>query len=616
VLLFSRVRTDERGRNRRIGERTCGSGGWADVSLTLLQAQGVVDGINAVWVLVVSFLIFFMQPGFAMLEAGQVRAKNVGNVLMKNVTDWVLGVLVYFVVGAGVATLVGMATTPGLALDPGAAFAHLADTAVGQSWIDWVFGAVFAMTAATIVSGAVAERMNFRAYVLFSAVLTGLIYPVLPGIAWSGVGLLNSGAGETAPGYLAGLVGAGYLDFAGATIVHMCGGLAGLVAAKMVGPREGRYGDDGEARPIPGHSIMFAVLGTLVLAFGWYGFNVGTQATVVTDAGAFNGAALGRVVLVTTLGMGAGGLAAMLVSARWQGKPDPLWTANGLLAGLVAVTGAVPHVTWWGGLALGALGGALVLPAFRFTVDTLKIDDVCGVFAVHGAAGGVGTVLIPVVAAADGGGWTFLGVRQLAMQVLGVAVVGTWVVLASIVALTVIEAVVGSLRVSEEAELTGLDQGEHGISAYPEFGVDRPERVSAEGRARADGGRDAGGVVRADGSGDDGLELVMAVVRPEKLGAVKTALAEVGAPHVTVTDVSGRGTQPDKVGQWRGEEYVVDLHQKVKVECVVADVPADEVAAAIADAADTGEPGDGKVFVLPVADALQIRTGKRGTEAV
>jgi Amt family ammonium transporter len=450
----------------------------------LQSASELASGINNVWVLVVSFLIFFMQPGFAMLEAGQVRAKNVGNVLMKNMTDWVLGVVVYFIVGAGVAGLVGMLTTPGVGLDPGAAFAHLSDGAAG-SWIGWVFGAVFAMTAATIVSGAVAERMNFKAYVLFSAVLTGLIYPVLPGMAWGGTGLLSG------DGFLGSAIGAGYLDFAGATIVHMCGGLAGLVAAKMVGPRTGRYDANGNSQAIPGHSILFAVLGTLILAFGWYGFNVGTQATVVGDGG-FNGAALGRVALVTTLGMGGGGLAAMLVSSLWQGKPDPLWTANGLLAGLVGVTGAVPHVTWWGGLAIGGIAGALVLPAYRWTVDTLKIDDVCGVFAVHGAAGGIGTILIPLVGTASGGGWTFLGTNQLIMQVAGVAIVGTWTVLASMVALGVIKAVLGSLRVSEEEEVEGLDKGEHGISAYPEFGAQggRDTPMSTDGGVREGGPSD------------------------------------------------------------------------------------------------------------------------------
>jgi Amt family ammonium transporter len=468
----------------------------------------LANGIKNVWVLVVSFLIFFMQPGFAMLEAGQVRAKNVGNVLMKNMTDWGLGVIVYFLLGTAVVSIVGMLTTSGLSLDIGGAFSVLSDTAAAvpgteevanNPWVGFLFGAVFAMTAATIVSGAVAERMNFTAYVLFVAAMVGVIYPVLPGFAWGGNGLLSGS------GFLGEAIGTGYLDFAGATVVHMAGGLAGLVAAKMVGPRKGRYDENGNAQPIPGHSIMYAVIGTLVLAFGWYGFNVGTQATIVSfnDAGevAFAGATLGRVALVTTLGMGGGAVAAMGVSALWQGKPDPLWTANGLLAGLVGVTGAVPHVTWWGGLLIGVIAGALVLPAFRWTVDSLKIDDVCGVFAVHGAAGGIGTILIPLVGSADGGGWSFLGGDQLVMQVVGVLVIGTWTVLATMVALGIIGSVT-SLRVTEAEEEAGLDQGEHGVSAYPEFGSEGGRNpVGADGGARTDGGVDAApdGDLRTDG---------------------------------------------------------------------------------------------------------------------
>ena len=467
----------------------------------------LANGINNVWVLVVSFLIFFMQPGFAMLEAGQVRAKNVGNVLMKNMTDWGLGVIVYFLLGTAVVSIVGMLTTPGLSLDIGSAFSVLSDTAAAvpgteaiglNPWVSFLFGAVFAMTAATIVSGAVAERMKFTSYVLFVVAMVGIIYPVLPGMAWGGNGLLSG------DGFLGDAIGAGYLDFAGATVVHMAGGLAGLVAAKMVGPRSGRYDENGNSQAIPGHSIMFAVIGTLVLAFGWYGFNVGTNATIISfgEAGvAFTGSGLGRVALVTTLGMGGGAVAAMAVSSLWQGKPDPLWTANGLLAGLVGVTGAVPHVTWWGGLLIGVIAGALVLPAFRWTVDSLKIDDVCGVFAVHGAAGGVGTILIPVFGAASGGGWTFLGGTQLAMQVVGVLVIGTWTVLATMVSLKVIGVITGGLRVSEEEESEGLDQGEHGVSAYPEFGSEggRSPVSAADGGARTDGGVDVDGDLRTDG---------------------------------------------------------------------------------------------------------------------
>ncbi|RDZ97535.1 ammonium transporter, partial [Haloferax sp. Atlit-6N] len=219
------------------------------------------------------------------------------------------------------------------------------------------------------------------------------------------------------------------------------------------------YDENGNSQPIPGHSMLLAVLGTFILAFGWYGFNVGTQATIlaVEDGSlTFMGAALGRVALVTTLGMGAGGAMAMLTSARYQGKPDPLWTANGLLAGLVAVTVAVPHVTWWGGALLGGLGGFLVLPAFHFTVEKLKIDDVCGVFAVHGVAGAVGTALIPVFAV---GGFAL---NQFVLQVAGVGVIALWTIAASAVALVALDSLVG-LRVSEREESEGLDEGEHGV---------------------------------------------------------------------------------------------------------------------------------------------------------
>jgi Amt family ammonium transporter len=448
-----------------------------------LDPGAITGGINSVWILVVSFLIFFMQPGFALLEAGQVRAKNVSNVLMKNMTDWVLGLMVYFIVGAGLATLIGAATSGG-ALDLGSAYAYLSDQSP-SSWIGWIYGAVFAMTAVTIVSGAVAERMKFSSYVFLAAVMTGVIYPLAQGLTWSG-GALAGG------GFIGDVIGVGYLDFAGATVVHMVGGIAGLVAAKMVGPRVGRYDENGNSQPIPGHSMMFAVLGTLILAFGWYGFNVGTSGVI--SGGEFLGDQLGRVVLNTSLGMAGGALAAMAVSAIMQGKPDPLWTANGLLAGLVAVTGAVPHVHWIGGVFLGVLAGALVLPTFRFVVDVLKIDDVCGVFVVHGSSGAIGTALIPLLAPSNGIIPSFMGVDQLVMQIVGVLVLGTVTVVATVVTLLIAKAIWG-LRVSEEEEELGLDQGEHGVSTYPEFGGD-PRR---ETTLSADGGVPSDGPARTDG---------------------------------------------------------------------------------------------------------------------
>jgi Amt family ammonium transporter len=424
----------------------------------LAQADptAVADGVNTVWTLLVCFLIFFMQPGFAMLEAGQVRAKNVANVLMKNLMDWGMGVVVFFLVGLGVFGLAGMVTTAGVDVSVSSAFAYVNDD---TAWVGWLFSAVFAMTAATIVSGAVAERIKFKAYVFYSIGLTAFIYPVIAGFAWGGTGLLS------ANGYIGEAIGVGYLDFAGATVVHMLGGVAALVGAYMVGPRKGRYDSDGNSQPIPGHSITLAVLGTFILAFGWFGFNVGTQAAVLSvdgDALAFNGAVLGRVAMNTTLGMGGGAVAAALVTTWTDGKPDPLFTASGLLAGLVAVTGAVPHVTWVGGLVLGVIGGAQAPIVYRWVTDVLKIDDVAAVFPVHGSAGAIGTLLIPVFAT---GGFS---ATQFAMQAVGIAVITVWTVATTWLVFKVADAAVG-LRVDDDDEALGLDRSEHGYTAYPEF---------------------------------------------------------------------------------------------------------------------------------------------------
>lgn len=420
----------------------------------MVDLATLANGVNAIWVLTVSFLIFFMQPGFALLEAGQVRAKNVANVLMKNMMDWSMGVLVYFLVGLGIAGIAGGLTSTG-AYSLTGAFAYINNP---DAWVGWLFGAVFAMTAATIVSGAVAERIKFKAYVFYSIGLTAIIYPVIQGFAWGG-GLLSTS------GWIGSALGVGYLDFAGATVVHMLGGLAGLVGAWVVGPRRGRFNETGESRPIPGHSITFVVLGTFILAFGWYGFNVGTQASVLAvedGALSFTGTALGRVALNTTLGMGAGALGAALTTTYTEGKPDPLFTANGMLAGLVAVTGAVPHVTWFGGMALGSIAGVQTPLVYRWVVDSLKVDDVCGVFAVHGSAGAIGTWLIPVFAVS---GFSAL---QLVMQTVGIGVIAGWTIATTWAVFTLADLTVG-LRVDEDQEEAGLDRSEHGYTAYPEF---------------------------------------------------------------------------------------------------------------------------------------------------
>ena len=554
-----------------------------------LQADAGADAIAAInytWVLVVTFLIFFMHAGFAMLEAGQVRSKNVANQLTTNMLTWSIGVVAFFLVGAGISSAVG-----------GSGFSWIPGNAP-SSWADsWLYGAVFAMTAATIVSGAVAGRAKLRAYIGYTILLAAVIYPVVTGITWSGA-------------YVSQFLGTGFQDFAGGMIVHGMGGIAGLTAAWVLGPRIGRYNDDGSVNVIPGHSMTFAVLGTLLLCFGWYGFNVGTAAIFTTNADGqmvFNAAVLGRVALTTTLAMGMGAIGAGGVSALKTGKVDTLYVANGMLAGLVGIT-AIPNVAaWWGALVVGILAGAQLPIVFEFVEKRLKIDDVCAVFPVHGSAGVLGTLLFPFVAAP---GVVDSIAQAFIAQLAGVVAITVWTVAATALVFGVFKAI-GQARVSPEHEQDGLDVSEHGVDTYPEFG--------GRDSLATDGGytETSDDIIRTDGgTSADEIQMVMAFIRPDKLSDVKEGLAEIGAPSLTVTNVSGRGSQPAKTGQWRGEEYSVDLHQKVKVECVVNDIPAGDVAEAISEAAKTGEPGDGKVFVLPVDEAYQIRTGEVGPDAV
>jgi len=559
----------------------------------------LAEGINLMWVLVVSFLIFFMHAGFAMLEAGQVRSKNVANQLTKNLLTWSVGVTVFFLIGAGVSSLVG-----GSGFSP----AFAADSA--NDWVSWLFGAVFAMTAATIVSGAVAGRAKLRAYVGYTFLLAAVIYPVVTGLTW---------AGE-----IIAINGVVFQDFAGGMIVHGMGGVAGLTAAWVLGPRMDRYNEDGSVNVIPGHSLTFAVLGTLILAFGWYGFNVGTAATVfaVEDGALVLGAfeTVGRVAMTTTIAMACGAIGAGVVSLLKTGKVDTLYVANGLLAGLVGITAIPDTTTWWGAFVVGGLAGAQLPIVFGFVEKRLKIDDVCAVFPVHGSAGILGTLLFPFVATSAALEGTTV-VEAFTVQLLGVSVIVLWTVVATAAVFGALK-LAGQARVTPEHERDGLDVSEHGVDTYPEFG--KPD-VATDGGQRSPGAqpsselRSGGGKeIRTDGGVEEerDIKMVMAMIRPDRLGEVKKQLAEAGAPSLTVTNVSGRGSQPAKKGQWRGEEYTVDLHQKVKLECVVADTPVDEVVEAIREGANTGEPGDGKIFVLPVDDALQVRTGNRGPDAV
>ncbi|MFC6975055.1 ammonium transporter [Halomicroarcula sp. GCM10025709] len=430
--------------------------------MVLAPLQVTTDALNYTWILVVSFLIFFMHAGFAMLEAGQVRSKNVANQLTKNLLTWSVGVTVFFGIGSGIASLAG-----------GGGFSAAFMTS-GTGWIDWLYGAVFAMTAATIVSGAVAGRAKLRAYMTYTFLLAAVIYPVVIAMTWS----------STGPGLVEVITGTAFTDFAGGMIVHGMGGIAGLTAAAILGPRMGRFNEDGSANVIPGHSMTFAVLGTLILAFGWYGFNVGTSA-IIGDA--FLGEQLGRVAMTTTISMAMGAIGAAAVAWLKTGKVDTLYVANGLLAGLVGIT-AIPHTTaWWGAFVVGVLSGAQLPIVFNFVERTLNIDDVCAVFPVHGSAGVLGTLLYPFVAAGS-----VAIVPAFIAQLVGVVIIGGWTITATAAIWFVLKSV-GQARVTPEHEQEGLDVSEHGVETYPEFGSDG---------VVADGGN-VSEMIRSDGGSKD-----------------------------------------------------------------------------------------------------------------
>ena len=426
--------------------------------MTGLLLQASTDALNWTWVLIVTFLIFFMHAGFAMLEAGQVRSKNVANQLTKNLLTWSVGVAVFFFIGTGVSSL----------LNGGAMEFSTAMGASGTGWINWLYGAVFAMTGATIVSGAVAGRAKLRAYVSYTFLLAAVIYPVIIAFTWS--------VDSSTVGLVEQITGTAFTDFAGGMIVHGMGGVAGLTAAAILGPRLGRYNEDGSANVIPGHSMTFAVLGTLILAFGWYGFNVGTSAIYNAD-GAFLADQLGRVAMTTTLSMAMGAIGAAAVAWYKTGKVDTLYVANGLLAGLVGIT-AIPHTTSvLGAVFVGIVSGAQLPIVFEFVEKRLKIDDVCAVFPVHGTAGILGTLLYPFVAAGN-----VAIVPAFIAQLVGVLIIGGWTLTATAVIWGVFKAI-GQARVQPEHEQEGLDVSEHGVETYPEFGGG--ESVVADGGSPA-----------------------------------------------------------------------------------------------------------------------------------
>lgn len=427
---------------------------WAQESDTL-TAEAVQATLDHVFVLLAAVLVVFMQAGFALLEAGLTRAKSVGNIVMKNLMDFMVGVLAFFAVGFGIAFGSGndFFGTKGWFLEGLQPFGTLTVPTY------FVFQVAFAATAATIVSGAMAERTKFKSYLIYSVVISALIYPVVVHWNWGG-------------GWLSQL-DTPFVDFAGSTIVHSVGGWAALVGAIFLGPRLGKYGPDGKPRAILGHSTPFVVLGTLILLVGWYGFNPGSQ--LAADV------VIGKIALTTTLAAAAGAVTAMLMVWIKTGRPEVSMTANGVLAGLVGITAGCAAVDAWAALAIGGLAGIIVVWAVAF-FDRIGIDDPVGAISVHGVCGAFGTLAVGLFAA-EGGLFLGDGTALLGTQAIGVVAVFAFVVVASSILFGALKYTIG-LRVSEEEELVGLDLLEHGSAGYNDFLFDRLEAELEEEKVK------------------------------------------------------------------------------------------------------------------------------------
>jgi len=409
--------------------------------------------VDVVWLLIAAFLVFFMQAGFAMVETGLTRAKNAGNIIMKNLMDFSVGSLIFFCVGYGImfgADFKGLIGTSAFFLS--GADAVPVEGFVGNTPAFVLFQTVFCATAATIVSGAMAERTKFSSYVIYSAFISLIIYPVVGHWAWGSLAGISEG------GWLESI---GFVDFAGSTVVHSVGGWAALVGAAVLGPRIGKFGKDGKPHAIPGHSITLAALGVFILWFGWFGFNPGSEAAA--------DGAIGHIAMTTNLAAAAGAVVTMCVTWFKYKKPDVSMTLNGALAGLVGITAGCANVSMPGAIAIGAIAGVLVVFAVEFVERVLKIDDPVGAVSVHGVCGAWGTLAVGLFAT-DSGLFYGGGFAQLGIQAIGVVAVMAWTLATAFVLFTIIKKTVG-LRVEASEEMEGLDIHEHGSEAYPDFSM-------------------------------------------------------------------------------------------------------------------------------------------------
>ena len=563
-----------------------------------------LSSVNTIWVLLGAALVFFMQAGFSLCEAGFTRAKNTGNILMKNLMDFCIGTPCFWLFGFGIMFGVGSSIIGWL--DPGIMkdYSHALPSGV-PLWAFAIFQTVFCATSATIVSGSMAERTKFSAYCIYSAAISLFIYPISGHWIWGG-------------GWLSQL---GFHDFAGSTAVHMVGGVCACIGAWMLGPRIGKYDKDGKPRAILGHNITFAALGVFILWFCWFGFNGASTVAMDSDEAVTSA---GLIFFNTNLAAAVACCVTLIFTWIRYGKPDVSMTYNAALAGLVGITAGCDAVSPLGAAIMGAIFGIVIVLSVEFFDKVVKIDDPVGAVSVHGVCGSLGTIMVGLFATGVstekglfyGGGWHLLGT-----QALGVVSVAAYVAVVITIVFLILKKTIG-LRVDAEDEIAGLDVTEHGLlTAYAGFAM-LPDTISDDAPVVVAGDIPIAEAVPVrkmptfeEGTGPKFTKIEI-ICKESRLENLKNALIGIGITGMTVSHVLGCGIQKGKPEYYRGVQVEASLLPKVQVDIVVSKVPVRAVIETAKKVLYTGHIGDGKIFVYDVENVVKVRTGEEGYDAL
>lgn len=551
------------------------------------------SSVDTIWILLGAVLVFFMQAGFAMVETGFTRAKNAGNIIMKNLMDFALGTIVFWVIGFGI-----MFAGDGPLIGGIDFFVQGDYSSTFPSSAFLIFQTVFCATAATIVSGAMAERTKFSAYCIYSVLISLIVYPVSGHWIWGG-------------GWLSTM---GFHDFAGSTAVHMVGGIAALIGAWMLGPRIGKYDKDGKPKAILGHSLTLGALGVFILWFCWFGFNGCSTVSMSSDASMISAS---NIFVTTNLAAASAATVTMFITWIRYKKPDVSMTLNGALAGLVAITAGCDMVDPFGAAIIGVIAAFVIVFGVEFVDKKLRVDDPVGAVGVHGMCGMVGTLCVGLFAT-EGGVFYGGGFDFFFTQLIGVAAVAAWVVVTMLIIFTVIKKTIG-LRVSPEEEIAGLDMEEHGLAtSYADFmPTNGLSTAPAMPTVKMKETSTAAFKTAATTAGNkEKLTKLVIITNQNKFEMLKNALNDIGITGMTFSQVLGYGVQKGHTTYYRGVEMDATLLPKVKVEIVVCAIPVQVVVDTVKSILYTGNAGDGKIFIYDVENVVRISTGEESLAAL